>query len=508
MAQVSSKHRAEDTIVFSDFTGGINYSVPPDVIADNELSGALNFFYDPNTFRLKNRPGLSLYSESALPTSNPVTGGFFSSILNLDLLTDSTTLYKFDSENAPVVIDTLTGSERPYFIDFNGKVLVASGGVIQATDGTNLPNVSNAPSSKKIMTYMGRVVSAGDPSYPHRLSFSAPGDETDWDSVNGSGLYFDVALGVGDGITDFNIIGDDIIIFKGIQEKGIYRLVLPNIVSGTGFDAAYIKEESKVNSSVNFSTSSQVGNDLLFLDNHGVKSLISTQKYGDIEQDETGRKINSVISTLIDKTKAFVVKNPAYSQIWIKYADQPTIYVYHWVLKAFLVIQFQGLTMLSAWYHEEEGILLIGMNDGNVYKLDNGLFTDNGTAVPAHLYFRRVRILTNLKTLGTLYRKLLKQTIIDYEGISAGTGSLQVEIDGGIDTIPLATLTLNAGGELLYDSTGLLYDDNELLYEVNYSSTVINKLVNFYDIRPLLSVASGGMKLNRLEQRIAISGRR
>lgn len=505
MAIFGSKHFHEDLLVFADLTGGVNYSMPPDLIADNELSGALNFFYDPNTYRLTNRPGVSRYSATGEASGNPIVGGFYSSILDIDFVVSDGELYKLDSSFEFEDIDALTGSSvKPSFIDFNGKVLIASGGNIQFTDGTTLSTIATSPDSEKIMTYAGRVVTAGDSTYPHRLTLSGPGDETDWDTSTGDAKYFDVAIGIGDGIVDFNVIGNDIVIFKGTQDKGIYRLIVPNM----DFDNAYIVEGSKANTSVGWGCSVQIADDLMFLDGNGVKSLVTTQKYGDIEQDDTGRKINSVIAGTIDGSVAFVVRNPAYSQIWIKYAGTEVIYVYNWLLKAFLPIKFQGLTMHSAWYHEDTGTFLIGMSDGFVYQLDDTTYTDNDLPVAAYFYTKRFKALANLKTLGALYRKLHKQSIVDYESIDTGIATFQLEVDSGDNTITLANFQLTSGFDLLMNAVTLLNVATQSLYGQNYKTKRISKLVNFYDGRFVLFITSGGIKLNRIESRIAISGRR
>lgn len=503
MALFASKHIHEDTLVFDNLTGGVNYSLPQDLIAESELSSAMNFIYDPNTSRLMNRPGATRYSADGEPSGKPISGGFYSTILDVDLVASDGVLYALNGTNEFTVIDDLNGSYRPVFLDFNGKVIVASGGVLQSTDGTDLTDIANAPTSSKIMSYAGRVISAGDTTYPHRLFLSAPGDETDFDS-GASGLYFDIALNSGDGITDFNILGNDIIIFKGIQQKGIYRLIVPN----GDFDKAYVKEDSQVNTSINFYSSIQEGNDVFMLDTNGFKSLVTTQKYGDIEQDEAGGKINLTIAGTIDGDYSFMVRNPFYNQIWIKYSGLPYVFVYHYLLKAFLLIKFEGLTIESAWYHEDTGDFMMGMDDGYVYKLDKQSYTDNGTTVPAYFATRKFRNLTNLKSLGTLFRKLHKQTIFDYESIDDGTASLVMEIDSGGDSVNLTTVQLLSGFIMLYVATDYLNNATMPLYGVNFNTKRISKFINFYDGKFVVSVNEGALKVNRIESRIAIAGRR
>jgi hypothetical protein len=59
MPKLNTKHANGNLMMFSDFTGGLNLSKPPESIEDNELAEAVNFEFAPDTGMLKARGGLA-----------------------------------------------------------------------------------------------------------------------------------------------------------------------------------------------------------------------------------------------------------------------------------------------------------------------------------------------------------------------------------------------------------------------------------------------------------------
>jgi hypothetical protein len=379
---------------------------------------------------------------------------------------------------------------------------VASGGTLQSTDGAAMTTISGAPTSYKIMSFQGRVVSSGDPTNPHQIILCGPGDETDWDTVSGNAKKFDIDLGAGSGITDFNIYANDIVVFKGPEQKGIYRLIVPE----GDFSAASVKQDSLSSSSINWHTSVGANNNLYFLDYNGWKSIKGVVAYGDIEQDPIGQKINSVITPAIDKDYAFMFHNPYYSQIWLRYANVSTIYVFHYLQNngkgSFMPIQFKDLTLCSACYLEDSRLLLMGMNDGYVYKLDTVIFTDNGVAVPSYIRTKRVPL------GGINYIKKLTRTILEYEAVEAGLITLEALTNSGNVSTSLISQATTSIFTKIYNATTLLHIASESLYGQSLKSNISNKNIWHYDLQYLLSANSGGIKLNGLESLLKIWGRR
>ena len=60
MPNLSVRHGNADMLMFSDFTGGLNLSCPPESLADSEMRVADNFEFAPETGLLRVRQGLKL----------------------------------------------------------------------------------------------------------------------------------------------------------------------------------------------------------------------------------------------------------------------------------------------------------------------------------------------------------------------------------------------------------------------------------------------------------------
>ena len=108
------------TIEFSDFTGGINSSVAPQLLAANECLQIKNFEYDKNV--LVTRGGLSAplstYEEN-------IKALFYDDSTNMFLVVLSDKkVYQDNLTDEPVMAGTLTGNSQPRFCRFDGKIFI------------------------------------------------------------------------------------------------------------------------------------------------------------------------------------------------------------------------------------------------------------------------------------------------------------------------------------------------------------------------------------------------
>ena len=375
MAQIDKKHKKEFTRSFGQLDGGVNYSVPPDAIADNELADSLNFIYDPYTGRPMTRPAKTKFSTGS-PLSGSINGlhkyiysGGFYIVCSSDGI-----LYNLDNLNAYVSIGSIGSSDSPTFLDFNDKVIIANG-QMWSWDGTTLVNMTtdyDAPKTHCIFSLGGRILAIGDSDLPHQIKLCGPGDMTDWDASSGDAVRFDIDDKSGEGIIGGNLLLNDIIIFKGPQQRGIYRLVIP---SGD-FDNASIENFSNKESCLNYQSSIQYAGNLFFLDNVGFGSLKGIREYGDIGLDPIGKNINSSIVGMLNSDYAMLFGMPYYNQIWIKYSNIENLFVFNPIKNSFMPIRFPGSIVQSAEYIESDKVLLIGMDDGGIYKLDPLSYVD------------------------------------------------------------------------------------------------------------------------------------
>ena len=70
MPKLSVRHGNADMLMFSDFTGGLNLSCPPESLTETEMRVADNFEFAPETGLLRVRQGLKLVHKFTKPVTD------------------------------------------------------------------------------------------------------------------------------------------------------------------------------------------------------------------------------------------------------------------------------------------------------------------------------------------------------------------------------------------------------------------------------------------------------
>jgi len=187
---------------------------------------------------------------------------------------------------------TMTGVTKVRFVyyELNGvkKVIISDGVNPTATyDGTNYKQITDsaAPSAPKLSTiYNSRSFLAGDPSEPYNLYVSSISDELSYS---------------GDDADVFNV-GFDIVALKVFREA-LYVFGITNIKKFTGF----VKEDftlSHVTDDLGcLATDSviEIGGDLLFLSQDGIRPIGGTDKIGDVNLETITKNIQSLFTDVV-----------------------------------------------------------------------------------------------------------------------------------------------------------------------------------------------------------------
>ena len=107
------------------------------------------------------------------------------------------------------------------------------------------------------------------------------------------------------------------------------------------------------------------------------------------------------------------------------------------------------------------------------------------------------------------YEKLLKQTVMLYEGLATGTMTLEAITEGGGGSTVLLSESLETGSLLIWeDQTSLIYGDTGEIFESSMNDKISRVQKLFYNLQYQISINYGGIKLNRLEGNSAFVGRR
>ena len=362
------------TIEFSDFTGGINSSVAPQLLAGNEYLQIKNFEYDKN--RLVTRGGLS---EALSTYAENIKAVFYDESTNVFLvvLTDKS-VYEDNLVDTPTLAGTLTGTSMPHFCRFDGKIFIASGGKLQYFNYSTHALVTIAASKlcDFVFERFGRIVvtHTGDDN----LYYTAVGDpyETGWtENTNDDSAAKSLEIGYKDDgdIQKIMPISGDIAIFK--TNGRIYSLSgeYPNwTVQMVGDHTDTISSESITD----------LGSTIVFLTNSGLKSMEAVQNYGNFSVNtEFARKFNK---SLVGGT----VYNPKLCNIYRKRqllicpdtssADgKKKWYCFQYDIGACINFEF-ALPITDMQDTRDDVIIASGKS---LYRWSRESATDNGTAI-------------------------------------------------------------------------------------------------------------------------------
>ncbi len=469
MAKKSSKQENVQLLNLI-FNGGLNYSQSRGNIADNELTRASNFIYDPFTDYLVTRPGTDCVTASALPS--PATKGFYYEISSREayhVIAAGTKLYYLvGTAWTEIGSNLLTGTRVPSFLIFNNLLLIADGDTniktwAGAITGTVDTGIAGSPAASALSMIKNRVA-ANSITDLDLVTLSAPNNAsaTGWNTTTTA-----VALraGYGDGlnVNAFAVFGDDLIVSKkGDKEKRLYRVNVANATTTNW----YAQDLSMNNAAQTAHTMVSAWNNVFFVDTNGFKSIKGTDTYGDLSVDAIGRKINTVFSaSYACDGMAYL---PAYNAIWFNIGER--IYCYTERndpqsgnnIPAFTDLWFKWGRCTSI-YQAGDVVYLVGYN-GYLYKLDESLSTDEVTPAVTQTYTAAVRS----KTFSFFVDGILRKIQFYLKPKATGTGSIYVCTEENTKTL-LKTITTTAEGTYLYDATGYLNDATEFLYDTGTS---------------------------------------
>jgi hypothetical protein len=331
------------------FPYGINWSKPPESIADGELAQALNCEYGVDDGALRTVAGVRVFYCNARHVissddSHTVFAGLITSMhhdakskniyMTSNASNESQVLFTchetdWDIKNPKFftmnMCYRLSGSKFPVYAAFGDVTLVATGGVLQyVTAAGEVHNVDSGPVCDYVTVRSGRVVAYayGD----DELKYSAVGDYTSWktDSNNKSSAQY-VKIGYKDSgsIVAIDFLSKALIVYK--DNGHAYR-----IVSEPQDSDFSIQPISQTAYCISPYAVCNIDSKAYYLGNAGFMSFQPTAAYGDIEPFQEGLNINSQISSSVDES-CRMWRLPSRKQIWIKPSKSSRIYIYHYI---------------------------------------------------------------------------------------------------------------------------------------------------------------------------------
>mgnify|MGYP000748812992 FL=1 len=357
---------------------------------------------------------------------------------------------------------TMTGVTKVRFLKYNwsGPKIILTDGINPAAtyDGSNYIQVtdSNAPNSPKFSaSFANHMFLAGDPTDNFNLYFSAPLSETDFLSANGAGV-----INVGFPIVAIKAFRDQLYIFgttniKRLEGNNLANFTLKEVTDDLGCMAS----DSII----------EVGGDLLFLSQDGLRPISGTAKIGDVNLETVSKDIQSIFTDLVfsvdlEKIDAVVIRQKTQFRIFLGASDgQGVIGGFRQSPNGlqFEYGQMLGIftTCAASGYVDESEFVIHGDSGGKVHRQEQGNDFDGEPIFSIfqtpffHMQDPEQRkifytVATYLRSEGD--NEIVMSVLFDYEDV---------------DTLSPSNFTLVTQGaaayfnEALYDSTAI-FDGN------------------------------------------------
>ena len=270
---------------------------------------------------------------------------------------------------------TMVGVTKVRFsrLNFGTPKIVLTDGINPAAtyDGTTYTQIthSDAPTDPKFSAiFQNHLFLAGDPAHPTKLFFSAPLAETDFAASNGAGV-----INVGFPIVAIKAFRNELFIFGSTNIKKLAGTALANFTLQTVTeDLGCLATDSVI----------EIGGDLLFLSQDGLRPISGTAKIGDVNLETVSKNIQSIFTDIVfdidlDTLNAVVIRQKSQFRYFFGAADsQGIIGGFRQTPNGlqFEYSQMLGITATCAdsGYIGQNEFVLHGTSDGKVHRQEQG----------------------------------------------------------------------------------------------------------------------------------------
>lgn len=384
MARLSVKHRGQETVTLSDFTGGLNTSVAPEELGEKELSECVNLEPDPQTGKLKTVDGC----KRILTTEFSLFGAAYDRINKKYLLfssegEDGGTHNVYVSDLASTTkLGALSGALVPVTCLWEDGLLVASGGKLQYYDGKALVTLDKSPDGCDTVFIRTARVVVGCPK-EDKLHYSSVGDETTWtDDTDDASSSKSLSVGYKDGghyVAAVNL-SDDVLLFK--DNGYVYRL------TGDYPDWTLRRVSHEVPIDGRLSAVG-LGDSVAVLGEGKITSVRTTVDYGDMRAEDVAANVREELADF--RAGAALAFLPALTQVWlfgtdsVDSKDRSRVLFYDLKHGGFYLRQFCA-DVLGAF--DADGKTVLVRSDG-LSRLSRRTFVDDGRLLRWRLRLQR-----------------------------------------------------------------------------------------------------------------------
>ena len=274
---------------------------------------------------------------------------------------------------------TMSGVTKVRFTKYNWgspKVILTDGVNPAATyDGTTYTQITHADAPddpKYSAVFQNHMFLAGDPNEQTNLYFSAPYAETDFSAANGSGV-----INVGFPVVAIKTFRDALYIFGSNNIRKLVGNNISNFVLETVTDdLGCLATDSVI----------EIGGDLLFLSQDGLRPVSGTDKIGDVNLETVSKDIQSIFTDIVfdidlDTLNAVVIRQKTQFRYFFGAADsQGVIGGFRQTPNGlqFEYSQMLGITATcsDSGYIGQNEFVIHGTQDGKVHRQEQGTSFD------------------------------------------------------------------------------------------------------------------------------------
>ena len=270
---------------------------------------------------------------------------------------------------------TMTGVSKVRFTNYNfgsPKVILTDGINPAATyDGSTYTQIThaNAPTDPKYSAvFQNHMFLAGDPAEKTNLYFSAPYAETDYSAANGSGV-----INVGFPIVAIKTFRDALYVFGSNNIRKLVGNNISNFVLETVTDdLGCLATDSVI----------EIGGDLLFLSQDGLRPVSGTDKIGDVNLETVSKDIQSIFTDIVfdidlETLNAVVIRQKTQFRYFFGAADSQGIIGGFRQTPNGLQFEYSQMLGISATasasgYIGQNEFVIHGTSDGKVHRQEQG----------------------------------------------------------------------------------------------------------------------------------------
>jgi hypothetical protein len=270
---------------------------------------------------------------------------------------------------------TMTGVTKVRFAKYNWgspKVIMTDGVNPAATyDGTTYTQITHAdaPDDPKFAhVFKNHMFLAGDPNEDTNLYFSAPYDETDFATASGAGV-----INVGFPVVAIKSFRDVLYIFgtnniRKLVGDNISNFVLQEVTD----DLGCLASDSVI----------EIGGDLLFLSQDGLRPISGTDKIGDVNLETVSKDIQSIFTDIVfdidlEGLNAVVIRQKTQFRYFFAGADTQGIIGGFRLTPDGLQFEYGQMlgitaTCAASGYIGQNEYVIHGTSDGKVHRQETG----------------------------------------------------------------------------------------------------------------------------------------